>query len=835
MSYRIAVLAVLTVTLTFTQPLNAEAQAPLRLASTPWAPFTDVPGRPRLALDIVEEALALAGVHAETTIVADGTLVPAIVGGAFDGSAALWRDGDRERALVYSRPYLENRLVLVGPAGGDVSAGHLAALAGKRVALVEGYAYGEDTTVSGPVWVRSRGLEDSVRLVLSGEADYALMDALVAATLARHHGSIVAARLAIGRTPLVSRTLHVAIRRDRPGAHDVIARLDSAFAQLITTGRFHGVLGLDWLEADSDGDGLPEIIAAHDEVGSAPPEDPYVLLAPSRPTALPRHARRYVIDGQLYVGWDAVPARYKRLPTAGAVTTATRGPAFAFDWTMAAPAPAETFDVATLPAGTMHRLPVSRVEVRGVRLYDARSLVDWGLTSLSRPSPSPDDIASRLRTLYREDGFFLADVQAVLDPARDTLSIRATEGNIGGVTVEGLRRPLSRRVASYFGHVGGDRPAHRDAFERALMLASDLAGVDVRGEFHAPSDAPAAELRLVGRELRQAGSLSFDTVPLASGTAVRGYLLQQVNSPLRGGDTLRVMGFGAVEPDGAHSLVGTAYYRSPIGSRGTYVEARGGNAFARREYRDIALSSDLRGVNAAAGVGHPIRRNLHEYLYAIGEYEWLDARSTFGSSSPVSSTSQSGRLTMVYGYTASSGALTQVSATATAGRGPVGDTGRDEGFAHLRMSAGTLVPLGQRTVQRFEVMAQPWASPLPVVEHLFLGYGPYLRGFPVIEFQGERGLKGTAELSHALVAAGRDGGAFELVPSVFVDFGYASSRDVVAPYAARAAGLASAGVGLRMALPGRLFVSGWVATAISDGPQTPAGKTRAGIQVTRGW
>ena len=50
--------------------------------------------------------------------------------------------GDRrgERALIYSQPYLENRLILVERQGSDVSATSLADLAGKQIALVSGYA-----------------------------------------------------------------------------------------------------------------------------------------------------------------------------------------------------------------------------------------------------------------------------------------------------------------------------------------------------------------------------------------------------------------------------------------------------------------------------------------------------------------------------------------------------------------------------------------------------------------------------------------------------------------------------------------------------------------------
>ena len=80
---------------------------------------------------------------AAITYVDNDKYTPALISGPFDGSAAAWRDQQREAVLLYSEPYLENRLVLVARRGGNVSAQSLAALKGRRIAIVEGYAYGD--------------------------------------------------------------------------------------------------------------------------------------------------------------------------------------------------------------------------------------------------------------------------------------------------------------------------------------------------------------------------------------------------------------------------------------------------------------------------------------------------------------------------------------------------------------------------------------------------------------------------------------------------------------------------------------------------------------------
>ena len=160
----------------------------LQFASTAWPPFTNAPGQPRFALDLVGVALERVGVSAETVIVDDARLIPSVLSGEFDGSAALWKNTERERTLLYSQPYLENRLILVGRQGSDVSATSLNDLVGKRIALVAGWSYGEAVEAAdGPIFVGSNSEEDNLATLLSGEVDYTLMDDLVIQYLISNH------------------------------------------------------------------------------------------------------------------------------------------------------------------------------------------------------------------------------------------------------------------------------------------------------------------------------------------------------------------------------------------------------------------------------------------------------------------------------------------------------------------------------------------------------------------------------------------------------------------------------------------------------------------------
>jgi polar amino acid transport system substrate-binding protein len=284
--------------------------AQLKLVSTAWPPFTNSPKQPRFALDLVEAALARIGVTAKTAIVSAPQYTPTLLSGLLDGSAAAWKDPERERELIFSRPYLENRLVLVGRHGADVAAKTLADLKGKRVAIVEGYSYGQTIDTAGPVWVRSRSEEDSLTQLLKSGVDYTLMDELVVHYIVSNYPKESDTKLEIGATPLLTRDLHLALKRTRADAQSIIERFDAQLRGMIADRTYHRMLHVDWIQADVDGDGVPELVPRTDQAGLSEPLHVYTLFAPSSPSDTPSKPGFYV-GGNVYADWASVPENYK--------------------------------------------------------------------------------------------------------------------------------------------------------------------------------------------------------------------------------------------------------------------------------------------------------------------------------------------------------------------------------------------------------------------------------------------------------------------------------------------------------------------------------------------
>jgi polar amino acid transport system substrate-binding protein len=303
---RLAILGALLAAVSLVSAQSVE----LTLVSTAWPPFTNAAGQPRFALDLVETALGRIGVTTKTTLVSAAEFTPALLGGQYDGSAAVWKDAERERVLVFSHPYLENRLVLVGRHGADVSARALGDLKGKRVAIVEGYSYGDAVDAAGPTFVRSHSEEDSLTRLLAGDVDYTLVDDLVVHYIVSNYPKESSEKLEIGTRPLVTRELYLALRRSRPDAQSIVDRFDAQLRDMITDRTYHRLLHLDWIRADVNGDGVTEYVPFSDKAGRIEPERVYTLFSSPR-DASDSGRTGFYLGGNIYRDWASVPESYK--------------------------------------------------------------------------------------------------------------------------------------------------------------------------------------------------------------------------------------------------------------------------------------------------------------------------------------------------------------------------------------------------------------------------------------------------------------------------------------------------------------------------------------------
>ncbi len=287
----------------------------IQLSSNVWPPFTDDPGKKAIALSIVSEALQRAGYQSQNTIVDFEYVLEGLDHKRFHGSAALWKDQAREEYLYFSEPYLKNRLIAVGKKGSDVSMESLSDLAGKRVAIVQDYAYGDELNDRDDIeLIAGKNNQQNLDRLLSDSVDYMLVDALLVQYLVTYQSEETEKYLALGSNALLERDLHFALRKDIAEAKDILAAFNQQIKEMVNDGSFNRILELNWIKADVDGDGKLEMILQGDQAGVSQPVSTYALLHASDGIDSSHASNSYYIEGTNYSDWNDVPKRYK-VPT----------------------------------------------------------------------------------------------------------------------------------------------------------------------------------------------------------------------------------------------------------------------------------------------------------------------------------------------------------------------------------------------------------------------------------------------------------------------------------------------------------------------------------------
>lgn len=307
--------------LTLCTVLSSWAQeSALSLAADYWPPFTNQPNEVAFAQSIVNEALSRSDVQAQTVILPFEDVLSSLRQGDVQGSPALWFTSERASFLLYSDPYLENQVVLIGRKGVDVSASSYADLQGQKVAVVKGYAYGDMTGIE---LVERMDQQGCLTALLKGEADYMLVDALLLNYALQRQAEEIKENLAVGKNILAHRSLHFVIRQDVEGAEVLMEAFNAKISEMQDDGTYNRILQLNSIQKDVDGDGRLDYVMSSENAGSAPmmSSDAYRLYQGQTKEA----QGSFYVDGQRYATLDEVTSAHGHNPEALRVEQELRG------------------------------------------------------------------------------------------------------------------------------------------------------------------------------------------------------------------------------------------------------------------------------------------------------------------------------------------------------------------------------------------------------------------------------------------------------------------------------------------------------------------------------
>lgn len=286
-------------------------QKELMLAADVWPPFTNIEGEKSILSDLVKEALHDIQIESTLEITEFQEVLEKVNSGEFDGSPGLWISDERKEKYLFSKPYLYNQLVLVGRKGADVSAVSFYELSGKKIGVIENYAYGEFENSKGITIINGVSNQKNLENLLSDKIDYMLVDALLIQYMLKHQLNDVTQHLAIGQKPLMVKSLHLALSKKIENAEDILNRFDKQIEIMIADGSFNELLELNWIKADIDGDGNMEMVLGSNMAGTSAPQNIYGLMMDNSYKNQKNGPTRYYVDGKLYEDWDNIPKSYK--------------------------------------------------------------------------------------------------------------------------------------------------------------------------------------------------------------------------------------------------------------------------------------------------------------------------------------------------------------------------------------------------------------------------------------------------------------------------------------------------------------------------------------------
>lgn len=216
------------------------AEELLRLVANPWPPFNGVelPGK-GLASDLVEQALQRAGYRTEYSEVPWERAVRGLKRGDYDVLINAWYSEERDEYGHFSQPYLINRIRFMQRKGGSIRYDKLTDLYPHNIAVVRGYAYGNDFDHDRHLLkVGVGGFAIAARMLHAGRVELAVEDELVVRYHLDRELSALRGQLEFLPRPLSENGLHILVRLSH-AQHRVIAeRFDQAIRAMHEDGSY---------------------------------------------------------------------------------------------------------------------------------------------------------------------------------------------------------------------------------------------------------------------------------------------------------------------------------------------------------------------------------------------------------------------------------------------------------------------------------------------------------------------------------------------------------------------------------------------------------------------
>jgi hemolysin activation/secretion protein len=422
-------------------------------------------------------------------------------------------------------------------------------------------------------------------------------------------------------------------------------------------------------------------------------------------------------------------------------------------------------------------------------------------------------LAEAVTAEYRSRGYVLS--RAVVGAQRiedGVLTLQILEGYVDEITIEGDAGGYEPFLTRYMDPVREGRPTSGDALARALLLARDLGGVDVRAVVTpSATRTGAADIKLLVERDPFEGFVAVDNRGSRWLGPIQVYGGVTLNDMLGMGERLSLT--GVMAPEDSELGFVSATYDQPLGWSGLRFNAFG--SYANTEPGDELALLGLTGESTTWGMGfqYPFLRSRETNILGRLTFTARDADSGNDFIDPVFDDSIRTLAAEVLANHADRwGGLGSLRASATQGINIFDATRRGDPnksratasgeFTRFNIELSRIQPLTEGLYVRVGAVAQLTDDSLLASEEFGLGGVQYGRAYDPSEITGDEGVAGKVELFYTLPPQG----FATIEPYVYYEGGEVSQNEPL-PGEPRRASLESAGIGVRIGFNDRFGAS----------------------------
>lgn len=400
------------------------------------------------------------------------------------------------------------------------------------------------------------------------------------------------------------------------------------------------------------------------------------------------------------------------------------------------------------------RFTLEGVQFDGVTVYEAGELQplyedrigsEISLTEVFR-------IANQVTTKYRDDGYILSRAVVPQQEIQDgVVRIQVVEGYVNEIVIDGETHGSDDLLRAYGDKIKGSRPVHVSDFERYLLLANDLPGMDVQAVLQPADVTGAATITLVAEHDRFEPFFRADN----RGTRFLGpYQLQggsTFNSVLGMNEETLVRGIVTQQPTELRFY--EARHKQPIGTEGTTVEGFGTFTQTRPGFTLRGLNIEGESIRAGVTVEHPFIRRRSNSLYGTLTLDMQNTKTDVLGVNITDDRLRSVRVGVQYDFVDSWQGVNLIGAEVSQGLDIFGERGNSRAFGktdytNLDFNASRLQRITDNVSALFALTGQYAAAQVLSPEEFSYGGQNFGRAFDPAEIVGDHGFAAQVELRY---------------------------------------------------------------------------------------